>query len=233
MTVPDTVPHSGPDKAYVDKTTQYFAGVREDFLDLLPRGSGIRALEIGCGFGETGRAALQRGLCSEYVGVELFAEAAATARESLSEVLTGDVERLDLPWPEGHFDALLMSEVLEHLVDPWSVVSRVVPLVREGGLIVASSPNVAQISVIRDLLAGRWELTDVGLMDRTHLRWFTPTSYRAMFEEVGVQIESVTPMGPAGLRGRLFNLLTARRYSYLTVRQIRVVGRAPALSGKP
>ena len=225
-----TVPDAASDKAYVDKTPQYFAGVREDFLDLLPKGPSIRALEIGCGFGETGRAALQRGLCAEYMGVELFAEAAATARQSLTEVVTGDVERFDLPWPRGHFDALLMSEVLEHLVDPWSVVGRVVPLVREGGLIVASSPNVAQLRTIRNLLAGRWELTDVGLMDRTHLRWFTPTSYRAMFEEVGVQIESVTPMGPAGPWGRLFNRVTAGRYAYLTVRQIRVVGHAPALS---
>jgi 2-polyprenyl-3-methyl-5-hydroxy-6-metoxy-1,4-benzoquinol methylase len=222
-----TASDKAPDRAYIGKTDQYFAGVRQDFLDSLPTVPGLRILEVGCGFGETGRAALETGRAAEYVGVELFEKAAEIARKHLTKVVAGDVETVDLPWPPGHFDAVLMSEVLEHLVDPWRVVARIVPLIRGGGLVMASSPNVAQIRTVRNLLAGRWELADSGLMDRTHLRWFTPTSYREMFERAGVTVDSVTPLSPAGRLGKIFNIVTFNQFAYLTVRQIVVTGRAP------
>ena len=211
-------------RAYADKTGNYFGGVRQDFLARLPARSDLAILEIGCGYGETGAAAIVQGKCASYVGVELFPKAADVARTHLTEVVTGDVERIDLPWPPDHFDALLMSEVLEHLVDPWATVRHLVPLLKPGALVMASSPNVAQIRTIRNLLADRWELADSGLMDRTHLRWFTQSSYRQMFEQAGVTIDHVAPLSPPGRWGRLFNTATWNRYSHLTMQQICVVG---------
>lgn len=213
-----------PSAGYSGKSQRYFSGVRQDFLDLLPDSDAASILEIGCGFGDTGSAALSQGKCRYYAGVELVPEAAEKAKESLTEVLEGNVEELVMPWPEGTFDALLMSEVLEHLVEPWTTLERVVRLLRPGALVLASSPNVAHVRIITSLLRGRWELTDSGPMDRTHLRWFTPVSYREMFEKCGVQVVEVGPMAPSGWRGRLLNALSGDGLRHLTMRQIRLVG---------
>lgn len=213
--------------AYDDKTATYFGGVRRDFLDLLPHGEVENVLEIGCGAGDTGAAALAAGLCRSYCGIEIAPQAAALARTRLTELHEGDVERMDLPWPDHHFDAVLMSEVLEHLVDPWSVVKRVVAKLRPGALVLASSPNVAQFAVVRGLIADRWELTEAGVMDRTHLRWFTEASYKRMFVDAGIRIERTYAMAPPGPFGTIFNAVTFNRFRHLTVRQICVVGRAP------
>ena len=210
--------------SYADKIETYFAGVRHDFLARLPERPRAAILEIGCGFGHTGATALAEGKCATYAGVELFPEAAEAARTHLTEVIAGDVETVELPWRPAQFDAVLMSEVLEHLADPWAVLARVVRLLKPGALVMASSPNVAHSRIVAELIRGRWDLTDSGPMDRTHLRWFTPTSYRAMFEDAGIQVESVGPMAAAGPRARLFNALTGGRFQHLTMRQICIVG---------
>ncbi|MBV7258278.1 class I SAM-dependent methyltransferase [Erythrobacter crassostreae] len=211
--------------AYARKAPQYFGGVRRDFVDLLSRDATPHVLEIGCGSGETGAAALAEGRCDRYFGVEIATAAADLAQTRLTEVIKGDVERLELPWPDGYFDAVLMSEVLEHLVDPWSAVQSVAAKLKPGAIVLASSPNVAQMKIVRELIADRWELTDTGVMDRTHLRWFTQNSYRSMFEDAGIRVDSLQPMGRPGRAGRLFNLLTLNRFKHLTMVQICIIGR--------
>lgn len=182
-------------------------------------------LEIGCDTGDTGAAALAYGLAKSYVGVEIAPQAAALARTRLNEVLEADVESMALPWPDRHFDAVLMSEVLEHLVDPWTVVKRLSDKLKPGALVLASSPNVAQIAVLRGIIADRWELTGDGVMNRTHLRWFTQGSYRQMLEDAGIRAERVAPMAPPGPAGKLFNRVTFGRFRHLTVGQFCITGR--------
>ncbi len=212
-------------QAYGSKSDGYFAGVRRDFLDLLSPSGSARILEIGCGAGETGAAAIAAGLCESYHGVEIAPQAAKVARTRLTEVLEGNVEQLELPWADQSFDAVLMSEVLEHLIDPWAVVERVAAKLKPGATVLASSPNVAQFSVLSGLLKDRWELTETGVMDRTHLRWFTAGSYRRMFEEAGIQVDTVRAMAEPGPGARAFNLLTLGRLRHLTVRQVCIEGR--------
>lgn len=211
-------------KGYVDKAAGYFGGVRRDFVDLLPQDGTFHVLEIGCGAGETGAVAIAEGRCASYNGVEIAAQAAAVARTRLSQVVEGNVEQMELPWPDAHFDAVLMSEVLEHLVDPWSVVKRVAQKLKPGAIVLASSPNVAQMSVVRGLIADKWELTETGVMDRTHLRWFTQSTYVQMFEDAGIRIDHARPMARPGPAGKLFNAVTLGRFRHLTMRQICVQG---------
>jgi 2-polyprenyl-3-methyl-5-hydroxy-6-metoxy-1,4-benzoquinol methylase len=218
---------TGIEHAYLSKTPQYFDGARADMVEKLPTNPKARILEIGCGFGGTGELALKLGKCGEYYGVELSEDASRTAREKLTDVIAGNVEAIDLPWPEQHFDALIMSEVLEHLIEPWDVLGRLFPLLRDGAIVLASSPNIAHYSMVMGLLRGDWDLTDTGVMDRTHLRWFTPRTYAEMFEMAGFVVDEVAPVVPFRPKAKLLNSLTAGRYRHLFMRQIFVTGRKP------
>lgn len=208
------------DAAYKAKDSAYYDGARADMVAHLPDNPNAAILEIGCGTGATGRLALALGKCGRYAGVELFESAAREARGVLSEVVVGDVERIALPWERETFDALILSEVLEHLVAPWNVVARIAPLVRPGGLVMASSPNVSQYRVIAALLRGRFDLADKGVFDRTHLRWFTPRTFAAMFEEAGFSVEHIGPVVPFAARTRLISALSGGRLDHLFTRQI-------------
>lgn len=210
---------------YEDKPADYFGGARSDFIARLPVSQEARIIEIGCGNGATGALAKAHGRAGRYVGVELFEPAAAQARAVLDEVIVGNVEHMALPFAPGTFDALIMSEVLEHLIEPWAVLDRLAPLVRPGGIVLASSPNVAHWRVIASLLRGRFDLTASGVFDRTHMRWFTPATFRAMFERAGFCVSHVGPVGPFGPNGRLLSHLSGGRIDHLLMVQIAIEGR--------
>lgn len=198
----------------------YYAGVRRDYVAELPANPRGRVLEVGCSNGGTGALALAEGKCGYYCGVEMSPLAAGKARTVLSEVACGDVEKIQLPWEPQTFDVLILSEVLEHLVDPWAALAKVRPLLRPGALVFASSPNVAHHRVIWMLVCGDWHTADAGVMDRTHLRWFTPRSYRALFASCGYVVDSVRALGPLSKKARAVSLLTAGRLHHLFVGQI-------------
>ena len=191
---------------YAAKAERYYGGARRDWLEALAPTPGLRILEIGCGDGSTGAAALEAGVASHYCGVELMPGPASLARQRLNEVIEGNIEHLELPWEPEAFDAVLASEVLEHLVDPWKCVERLARLLKPGGRFFASSPNVCHHRIIRQLLWGRFDLQDVGPMDRTHLRWFTPKSYREVFESAGLRIARVSPVAAPSLKSRLLGV---------------------------
>lgn len=200
--------------------------MREDFLTLLSVRPPGAVLEIGCGTGDTGGAALQRGVARAYHGCELDPASAARAADALTSVTVGDVEMLDLPWPAHTFDTLLMSEVLEHLRDPWAAVRKVAATLKPGTLVLASSPNVTHHKILRALWRGGFTCTDVGPMDRTHLRWFTPRTYAAMFEDPGIDITRVRPRSGLGPKARWLNRLTLGRLPrHLFQMQVCVEGR--------
>lgn len=208
--------------SYETKARSYFDRARVDFVHRLPLDPTATVLEIGCGTGATGALALKRGRAGRYVGVELFEGAAASARDVLSEVVVGDVEQLAFDWQPAQFDALILSEVLEHLREPWAVLQTLSRYVRPGGLVLASSPNVSHWRVIRELAQGRFPLADRGVFDRTHMRWFTPETFVAMFEDAGFSVDRVRPVTPFSPRTRMFSLLTGGRYDHLFMTQISI-----------
>jgi 2-polyprenyl-3-methyl-5-hydroxy-6-metoxy-1,4-benzoquinol methylase len=118
-----------------------------------------------------------------------------------------------------------MSEVLEHLRDPWETLRKLRPLLKPGAIVLASSPNVSHYHIIAMLLRGEWNLTDVGVMDRTHLRWFTPKTYQEMFESTGYEVEFVRALVIPGWKARLANHLTGGRFRHLFVGQINLKAR--------
>lgn len=225
MSIDLALPAADAAAAYAGKADTYFSGARADFVARLPSDPSAAILEIGCGSGATGALALAEGRCGHYAGVELFEDAAAKAQRVLSEVVIGDVERIALPWRPASFDALILSEVLEHLVEPWRVLDRLAPLVRPGGMVLASSPNVSHWRVVAELLRGRFELADQGVFDRTHMRWFTPASFAAMFERAGFDVVKVAPVTPNAARTRVISKLTGGRADHLFMEQICLEGR--------
>lgn len=210
---------------YDDKPDDYFVGARSDFVAAMPRNPEASILEIGCGSGATASLAMESERCGRYVGVELDQRAADLASKVLSEVRVGNIEAMELDWPTASFDALILSEVLEHLVDPWRVMARLAPLVRPGGQVFASSPNLAHFKIVMELLRGDWNLTDSGVKDRTHLRWFTPRTFKALFEGAGFEVTHLGTHAPLGPKSKLISKLSGGRLDHLLVRQIVVHGR--------
>ena len=207
---------------YSKKDDRYFEGAREDFVNELPENLDARILEIGCSNGNTGVLALSMNKCGTYIGVELHEEAALKAKEKISQVIVGDIEKMDFPWKDNSFDVLILSEVLEHLVDPLNVLRKLHRYMKSGALILASSPNVSNYRIILMLLKGEWNLTDNGVMDRTHLRWFTPGSFAEMFESAGYKVLSIEPLSPLKIQTKLQIALMFGKGKHLFFKQIKI-----------
>jgi len=150
---------------------------------------GSRVLEFGCATGYMSQALRDR-RGATVVGVELDPEAARLAEDHAERVLVGDAEELDLEAELGsdRFDAILFADVLEHLRDPAALLQRVRPFVAEGGVVVASIPNVAHAAVRLALLGGSFRYREQGLLDETHLRFFTREGVQDLFEGSGYLI---------------------------------------------
>ena len=172
--------------------TSYYANARQDVLRRVPV-SARAVLDVGCGAGALG-ASIKRRQGARVVGIEYVAEQAARAAAVLDAVHTGDVAALDLPYAPGSFDCLIYSDVLEHLVDPWAVLAKQRPLLAQGGTLIASLPNVQFVGVIAGLLRGRWAYQPRGVLDRTHLRFFTRRSAHALIEGAGYRVTSIDRM---------------------------------------
>lgn len=154
-------------------------------------GSAKRVLEIGCASGHVTRALVAQG--NTVVGVEIDAEAAKTAAEHAERVVVGDLEDMDLDveLAGDRFDVVVLGDVLEHLRDPLAVLRSARRLLAPKGFIVTSLPNVAHVDVRLMLLSGRWDYRDLGLMDRTHLRFFTRASARKLLADAGLSVVAV------------------------------------------
>lgn len=164
----------------------------QELLDLF-RPEDRLVLDVGCGAGANARRLRERGIRTHGVTVsELEREAAAREME---RVVVANIECDDLDYADGHFDALLLSHVLEHLVDPTAALRRLTRLLRPGGRAYVALPNLAYWRQRLLLLAGRFEYTDTGVMDRTHLRFFTYVTAQRLIGEAGLRLVNARAVG--------------------------------------
>jgi len=173
----------------------YFSNERPEMLEFVPEGVG-RILDVGCG--EGGFSAMVRKVRGvEVWGVERDAGAARRAARRLDRVIRGDFDRVLRRLPKRGFGAVVFNDVLEHMSDPASALAQARGLLAPGGVVVASLPNVLHVSVLKSLLWDRdWRYAPYGILDRTHLRFFTRRSIRRLFEETGyerVRIKGINP----------------------------------------
>ncbi|RJP82952.1 MAG: class I SAM-dependent methyltransferase [Desulfobacteraceae bacterium] len=148
-----------------------------------------RALDVGCSGGALGYYLKNQLGYEEVVGIEYSQVASEKAARFLDRVFTGDACRIELPPAyDSYFDLIVYADVLEHLYDPWAVVGKHQAYLQKGGYVLASIPNLRNLFVILRLLAGRFDYTELGLLDRTHLRFFTADTAVEMFTNAGYEL---------------------------------------------
>jgi O-antigen biosynthesis protein len=193
-------------QAHTSDRDVYYNRERPSIQNLVPPGP-HRILDLGCGAGVVGRKLLETGKAASLVGVELFSSAANEAAHHYAHVHQGDIEEMELPY-SAEFDFVICGDILEHLKDPCRIVKRVHGWLKPEGRFICSVPNVRHWRVIADLtLRGNWSYTDAGIMDRTHLRFFTRKSCHSMLADGGFTVISTHQL-ISGRRYQLLNRLT-------------------------
>lgn len=172
----------------ISQAQNYFDNPRPDFVDfiakactnLIPQQS--KLLEIGCGAGANHQ--LYRSLGYETIhGVEFHPEMAEVAKSRFDHVFAGPIEKFD-PM-EIKYNVVVAGDILEHLVNPWDILRRIRTWTTEDSYLGISVPNVQHWHIIKGLLYGRWDYVDSGILDRTHLRFFTNHSFRKILTSSG------------------------------------------------
>lgn len=156
-------------------------------------GNGRRLLDVGAADGLLSRHFRAAGW--RVTGIESNPAAARIAASHCERVLVADLDH-ELPALEGPFDLIVCGDVLEHLRDPLGVVRSLTRHLAPGGRVLISVPNVAHLWIRLNLLLGRFEYADRGILDRTHLRFFTWRSLRRLLDDAGLRVVSrtVTPV---------------------------------------
>lgn len=149
----------------------------------------VRILDVGCAAGYLGKILREKG---HYVaGIEADAAAAKKARAYYDVFHLADLETFAFPY-RGEFDYILFADILEHLRDPAAVLRRSLPSLKKTGKIIISVPNVANWIIRLSLLFGNFDSADRGILDRTHLHFFTLRTLKQMMSEVSCHVLDVT-----------------------------------------
>ena len=163
-------------------------------------------IEIGSGSGVLAQAIKHRTPATQYIGVELDPEYASLSSRYCDVVLTDNIEK---PSEELRnyiqtTSAIVFSDVLEHLYNPWQTLKFLRSEISKECSIYASIPNIQHWSIIFGLISGNFNYTDSGLLDRTHIRFFTKSTIISMFNDCGFEVKSISP--------RIFNFPEQDKY---------------------
>ena len=186
---------------FFSKDTKY-----DDFNRRIPRlvAEGSKVLDVGCATGKLLEYLKDNKRCQVF-GVEVDRDMAEEANKRCGNVTCVNIEDCDnLPFEKGEFDIIIFADVLEHLKRPDEVLKRILPHLKDGGYFLFSVPNIAFITVRLGLLFGKFEYAEYGVLDKTHLRFFTLKAVRKLIEERGLKITHLE--GYNQVRARFFML---------------------------
>ena len=168
----------------------YSANIRYELLKHIDfHQPGLSVLEFGCALGGNLMLIKWYNRKASLHAVEMNPNAAKVA-SSFGNVTVADAESIDFDALQGKFDYVVAGDLIEHLKNPWDFIKKAAKALKPQGKFTASIPNVAHISNVYNLLLGYWNYEDEGLLDRTHLRFFTKHTIFRMFEDAGFQIEA-------------------------------------------
>lgn len=167
---------------------------REDAISLM-RGNPHMILDVGCAIGKTGEIIKEVFPDCEVIGMELNPTLAESAKARIDLVIVGDVEKIDLEdrgIKKECFDYIIYGDILEHLYNPWKILLYHKRFLKSTGQIIASIPNIRNSTIIKKLLIdGCWSYAEVGLLDFTHIRFFTFNEIKKLFSRTGYIIKDV------------------------------------------
>jgi methionine biosynthesis protein MetW len=173
---------------YDKKHTIYREFYNPYLLKLVPAGS--KVLDIGCNGGQFGKLLISEKGCTVY-GVDISLAAVNEAQDNLTSAIVMDIENDPMPFKDQKFDIVVFGDVLEHLANPAGALAKVRECLQPDGRILVSLPNVANISIRLKLLIGCWDYRPSGILDETHLRFFTRRTMQKLFAESGYAIEKM------------------------------------------
>ncbi len=217
---------------YAEKTQEYFSRARTEIAPLLPERpeSPLRVLEIGCSEGHTLEWLKSTGISNWTAGVEPYAELRAKPG-AIDQFFKLDIEKTALDLPSASIDMILCLDVLEHLVNPWDTMRRLDSLLKPGGLWIISVPNIRNYHILLDLaFSGRFAYTDSGILDRTHLRFFTRESAGELIECSGARHTKTITDDASRWQKKLLRMLGL---GDLIAKQFILSARKPVASTKP
>lgn len=164
----------------------YSQGIRVELIELMDYDldRDLNVLEIGCACGGTLLKIKDLYKNSNLYGIELNEHSAKIA-SLIADVSASNIEEEELEYPESFFDVIIFADVLEHLIDPWKVLRNIKKYLKPTGKLLISLPNIMHISAVNSLLHGFWSYQDAGLLDRTHMRFFTLYEINKMLLEAG------------------------------------------------
>lgn len=208
-------------------TREYYANARSEMLKFVPQ-QYSRVLEIGCG---EGRFASLLDKASELWGVEPDPTAARLASQRMHRVLNGTYDEVASRIPAQYFDVIVCNDVIEHMVEPESFLMSVRDKLTQGGRLIASLPNMRHWEGLYELLVKKdWRYRQSGLLDRTHLRFFTKISMARLFTQAGFAIERIEGINAPRKWTRrlpfvLLSALTAGYYADIQYPQFAILAR--------
>ena len=173
----------------------YHTNPRVEIMSFLDEPPGT-LLDIGCGGGATGVLVKQKFPGTRVVGIEINPSAAEHARRHLDHVICAGIDDVDLAreLPGETISTVLLLDVLEHLYDPWRALQRIHGWLTPGTRVIASVPNIRNLATLSDLAGGRFEYEPNGVLDITHVRFFTRSSLRDLFEQTGFDVRRLEPL---------------------------------------
>ena len=193
-------------KAFTNQTDGYYNIEKRRMVTFFPDGPNI-VLDIGCANGRLGKKLRVLNKASELIGVEIFPPAADEAAKFYDKVYRNDIESLILPYKE-YFDFVICGDILEHLRDPWTLLDRIRGWLKPNGSLISSIPNIRYWRIIKDLMIyGKWDYVEAGILDNTHLRFFTRRTIQKMHKKANFEIIH-SQMIIHGKKQNFFNMIT-------------------------
>ncbi|TYP70456.1 class I SAM-dependent methyltransferase [Aquimarina intermedia] len=193
---------------YENKPNGYYDNIRYEMIKYLPK-EPKRIIDIGCGNGAYAEV-LKQQTGAEVWGIEYVDKEATVAATKLDKVFSGRCEDYLDELPNSYFDAIYFNDVLEHLVDPDMVLDKIKYKLAPNGVLISSIPNVRYHNTfLRVLVQKDWRYEDFGVMDRTHLRFFTKKSIKRMYEDLDYTVMIHEGINRSrSIKPYLYNILT-------------------------
>lgn len=172
---------------------RYYTWARGEIIKLITHNPDqpIKVLEVGCGMGATLAKIQYLWPQAMVCGIEIVERVAQIGANYL-DIIQGNIETMEIPYAKEQFDYIILADVIEHLYEPEGTIKRLMPYLKKGGAFLCSVPNIMHVSVLMPLLQGQFDYQNAGILDRTHIRFFTLDSISKLFQRCGLEIEALT-----------------------------------------